>query len=70
MTKSRAAMEATRRYESNNYDNVRVLLPKGTKDRIKATGATVNGFINRCVLSQLDSIEQSQGRKTSDLPAE
>ena len=57
MTKSKAAIEATQRYEAANYDNVRVLLPRGTKDRIKATGATVNGFINRAVLEKLDTIQ-------------
>ena len=55
MTKSKAAIEATRRYEIANYDAVRVLLPKGTKDRIKATGESVNGFINRLVKAALDT---------------
>ena len=40
-----------------NYDRTTVTLPKGTKERIKATGNTVNGFITNLVLSELDRIE-------------
>ena len=57
MTKSKAAIEANRRYEDKAYDRILVLLPKGTKDKIKATGATVNGFINRAVLKELGRID-------------
>lgn len=54
MTKSKAQLEATKRYESKTYDSIRLLLPKGTKDRIKATGYSVNGFISKAVLNALD----------------
>lgn len=37
-----------------NYDRVSITLPKGTKERIKSKGETVNGFITRLVLSALD----------------
>ena len=57
MSKSKAAQEATKRYQDKAYDKTLVLLPKGTKDRIKATGATVNGFINRAVLDRLQASE-------------
>lgn len=57
MVKSKAAMQATRKYESQNYDVVRVLLPAGTKDMIKATGATVNGFIVRAVQAALHDVQ-------------
>lgn len=40
-----------------NYDRVSVTLPKGTKDRIKANGETVNGYIARLVVDDLDRIE-------------
>ena len=36
-----------------NYDRVSITLPKGTKERIKAKGETVNGYITRLVLSDL-----------------
>lgn len=58
MTKSKAAMEATRRYEAKTYDRVNLLLPKGIKDQIKATGESVNGFINRLVKQELSRIDK------------
>lgn len=36
-----------------NWDCVSLKLPKGTKDRIKATGKSVNGLINELVLEYL-----------------
>ena len=59
MPASKAAQEATKRYEKRNNDVVRLLLPKGTKDRIKATGESVNGFINRAVLDRLQESEHT-----------
>lgn len=60
MAVSKAAQQATRRYEAKNCDSIRVVFPKGTKDRIKATGKTVNGFIVQLVLQALDSIEKTK----------
>ena len=40
-----------------NYDRVSVTLPKGTKDRIKAQGLSINGYINKLVLEDLDRLE-------------
>ena len=56
MTVSQAQMKATRKYEKENYDRVLVLLPKGTKDKIKATGDTVNGFISSAVMDKLKNL--------------
>lgn len=56
MVKSKAAQEATRRYQAKAYDQVLVLLPKGTKDRIKAVGTSVNGFIVQAVNDRLQKI--------------
>lgn len=39
------------------WDTVSCRLPRGTKDRIKALGLTVNGLINSAVLKELDRIE-------------
>ena len=59
------ALEALKRQEKqyqrqNNYikgayDRVSVTLPKGTKERIKARGETVNGLINRLIKGFLDN---------------
>lgn len=42
-----------------NYDRISVMLPKGTKDRIKAQGLTINGFVNQLVLDKLDELENN-----------
>lgn len=52
-------------YIKDNYDRVSVTLPKGTKDRIKALGLTVNGIINDLVLSELERLERG---KSSEPP--
>ena len=65
MVKSKAAMQATRKYESQNYDIVRVLLPVGTKDRIRATGSSVNGFIVKAVKTALDNVQAAPDQSTA-----
>ena len=47
-----------------NWDTVSCRLPKGTKDRIKALGLTVNGVINDCVLKFLNTAENAQNANT------
>lgn len=53
----------TERYKKNNekikqnYDRVSIALPKGTKDRIKATGDTLNNFIINAVMEKLKAAE-------------
>lgn len=56
---------ATAKYTKNaiqsyrdRHDMVQVAMPKGTKDRInELTGESINGFINRLVLAELDRLE-------------
>ena len=57
MPRSKASIEAQNRYDNKAYDKVLIRFPKGTKDRITATGATVNGFTVRAVLQALDNLE-------------
>jgi len=45
------------KYIAENYDRVSLTLPKGTKQRITSKGETVNGFINRIVLNELEKLE-------------
>ena len=40
-----------------NTDTISILLPKGTKERIQARGETVNGYINRLILADLERLE-------------
>lgn len=42
-----------------HYDRVSITLPKGTKDRITAAGESVNGFIKRVVLQELEKLESA-----------
>lgn len=53
MAVSKAHQRATERYDQKAYDRILVKFPKGTKERIQATGETVNGFINRAVDKEL-----------------
>lgn len=48
-----------------NWDTVSCRLPKGTKDRIKALGLTVNGLINDLVIAELERLERD---KSSEPP--
>lgn len=41
-----------------SYDRVSATLPKGTVDRIKVLGLTINGVINESVLAYLDCMEE------------
>jgi hypothetical protein len=54
-----AQKRATAKYEAANYDKILTRFPKGTKERIAATGAeSLNSYIISCVLSSLDQIEK------------
>ena len=57
---SPAKMKYIAAYESENYDKVLIRFPKGTKERITATGTTVNGFTVRAVLDKLQSIDDQR----------
>ena len=46
-----------------NYDRVSVTLPKGTKERIKATGESINGFICRLVSDELDRLGKTEDQE-------
>ena len=53
MPVSDAQKRATEKYEKEAYDKILVRFPKGTKERIRATGESLNGYIVRCVLEDL-----------------
>lgn len=40
-----------------------IRFPKGTTERIKAQGQSVNGFVNNLVLAELDRLEQSENQE-------
>lgn len=41
-------------YNRKNYDRIIATFPKGTKDRINATGKSLNAFIKEAVLKALE----------------
>ena len=61
----KARVKAQNEAAKENWDTVSCRLPKGTKDRIKALGLTVNGVINDCVLKFLNTAENAQNATTS-----
>ena len=53
MPVSNAQKRATAKFEKEAYDKVLVRFPKGTKEKIQATGESLNGYIVKCVLENL-----------------
>ena len=53
MPASKAQIKATNKYNSANYDSLRIVVPKGRKKAVEAhaekNGESVNGFVNRLI---------------------
>ena len=53
MAVSKAQQKAVAKYMAENYDEIKVRVPKGKKAKIKAhaekNGESLNGFVNRAV---------------------
>lgn len=53
MAVSKAQQKAVAKYMSNNYDELKIRVPKGKKDKIKAHAEknreSLNGFVNRAI---------------------
>lgn len=53
MAVSKAQQKAVAKYMKNNYDELKIRVPKGQKDIIKAhaeqNGESINGFVNRAI---------------------
>ena len=64
LEKYKKRVKAQNEAAKENWDTVSCRLPKGTKDRIKALGLTVNGVINDCVLKFLNTAENAQNANT------
>lgn len=48
-----------------NYDRVSITLPKGTKERIKEHGESVNGYIASLVLADLERRDGKPGTNSN-----
>lgn len=56
-----AQKRAIRKYEET-VDRINCRFPKGTKERITATGASLNAFIIEAVLEKLERESKKEGR--------
>lgn len=59
MTVSKAQQKAVTKYMKENYDEVKVRMPKGQKEVLKAhanrhDGGSVNAFINRAITEAME----------------
>ncbi len=73
MPASKAQQRAVAKYMKNNYDEIKIRIAKGEKDKIKAhaetKGESVNGFIKRAIDEAIandnrggDNLSSSQSR--------
>lgn len=57
MPVSKAQIKATNKYNSANYDNLRIVIPKGRKAAVeafaKSRGESINGLINRLIKAEM-----------------
>lgn len=60
-TKSKASTRAKNKYNAANYDSLRIVVPKGDKERIKAyaesKGESINGFVKRAIKEAMETNE-------------
>lgn len=64
--KTQKQMDYVAQWEAANYDKVLIRFPRGTKDRITATGQSVNGFTVAAVLRALDSTQAPPDHTTDE----
>ena len=58
LEREKARFRRQNAWTAENFDRCSVLLPKGTKERIKATGISVNAFICQSVLDALENAKE------------
>lgn len=56
--KSKSSTKAKNKYNASHYDSLRIVVPKGDKERIKAfaskRGETINGFVNNLIKKEMN----------------
>ena len=54
---SKAQQKAVNKYMSNNYDSLRIVVPKGHKATVQAAaeaeGESINGYTNKALLARI-----------------
>lgn len=58
MPASKAQQKAVSKYMKENYDEIKIRMPKGKKAKIKAyadsKGESINGFVNKAIDKAMD----------------
>ena len=57
---SEAQKRAIQKYEQEKVDRINCRLPKGMKEQIQETGASVNAFIIEAVQEKLDRLQAGE----------
>lgn len=64
MAVSKAQQKAVAKYMQQNYDEIKVRVPKGKKETIKAhaekNGESLNGFINRAIDETIEAEQKPE----------
>ena len=76
MPMSEAKRKANKRWNDENmakkYDRLSVLIPKGRKQAVeahaKSKGESINGMVNRAILSDMGLTEWPEGKEESNEP--
>ena len=55
-----AHSRAVTKFIKEKYDRVTVTLPMGTKEKILARGESINGYIKRLVMEDMEKNQKSQ----------
>lgn len=62
MPASKAQMDATNRYNSRKYDNLRIVIPKGQKAAVEAAaarrGISINALVNALLMAETGKTEE------------
>ncbi|MBQ5397905.1 MAG: hypothetical protein IIU14_00535 [Ruminococcus sp.] len=63
MPASKAQQKAVAKYMKNNYDEIKIRVPKGEKEKIKchadSNAESVNGFIKRAIDETIERDKES-----------
>jgi len=58
---AKAATKAKNKYNAVNYDSLRIVVPKGRKDRIQsaadAAGESLNKFVNTAIEDRIERLQ-------------
>ena len=69
-TKGKAATRAKNRYNTNNYDSLRIVVPKGQKATVKAAadeaGESINQYTQGALLARMGLSEWPQDGPAED----